>query len=66
MDSEGGANVPNKWLIPFLILLCASFLLVNQMDLTYMLKQGLIVFYVAAYFIALVVSRKMKVRDHKQ
>jgi len=66
MDGEGGADVPNKWLIPFLILLCTSFLLVNQMDLPYMLKQGLIMLYVAAYFIALVVSRKMKVRDHKQ
>lgn len=65
-DSEGGADVPNKWLIPFLILSCASFLLVNQMDLPYMLKQGLVVLYVIAYFGAMVVSRKMKVRDHKQ
>ncbi len=58
--------MPNKWLIPFLILLCASFLLVNQMDLPYILKQGLVVLYVIAYFGAMVVSRKMKVRDQKQ
>lgn len=66
MDIKEGADVPNKWLIPFLILSCASFLLLNQMDLPYMLKQGLVVLYVIAYFGAMVVSRKMKVRDHKQ
>lgn len=66
MDSEGGADVPNKWLIPFLILSCASFLLVNQMDLPYLLKQGLIVLYVIAYFGTLMVSRKTKVSDQKQ
>jgi len=58
--------MPKKWPLSFLILLCASFLLVNQMDLPYILKQGLVVLYVIAYFGAMVVSRKMKVRDHKQ
>jgi len=58
--------MPNKWLFSFLMLLCASFLLVNQMDLPYMLKQGLIVLYVVAYFVAMVVSRKKTTRSQKQ
>ncbi|UKS57131.1 hypothetical protein [Exiguobacterium acetylicum] len=58
--------MPNKWLLSFLMLLCASFLLVNQMDLPYMLKQGLIVLYVVAYFVAMVVSRKKTTRSQKQ
>ena len=66
MDSEGGSNMPKKWPLSFLILLCASFLLVNQMDLPYLLKQGLIVLYAIAYFGTLMVSRKTKVRNHKQ
>lgn len=66
MDSEGGPGMPNKWLLSFLMLLCASFLLVNQMDLPYMLKQGLIVLYVVAYFVAMVVSRKKTTRSQKQ
>lgn len=58
--------MPNKWLLSFLMLLCASFLLVNQMDLPYMLKQGLFVLYVVAYFVAMVVSRKKATRSQKQ
>ena len=66
MDSEGGPDMPNKQFIPYLILLCAIFLIASQMDLPYLLKQGLIVLYAIAYFGTLMVSRKMKVRDHKQ
>lgn len=66
MDSEGGPDVPNKQFVSYLILLCAIFLIASQMDLPYMLKQGLVALYVVAYFGAMVVSRKMKVRDHKQ
>ncbi len=58
--------MPNKRYIPYLILLCAIFLIASQMDLPYMLKQGLVVLYVVAYFGTMMVSRKMKVRDHKQ
>jgi len=58
--------MPKKWPLSFLILLCASFLLVNQMDVPYMLKQGLIVLYVVAYFVAMVVSRKKTTRSQKQ
>ena len=58
--------MPNKRYIPYLILLCAIFLIASQMDLPYMLKQGLVVLYVVAYFGTMIVSRKMKVRDHKQ
>jgi len=59
--------MPKKWPLSFLILLCASFLLVNQMDVPYMLKQGLIVLYVVAYFVAMVVvSRKKTTRFQKQ
>ncbi|MCY1691695.1 hypothetical protein OVA29_14265 [Exiguobacterium sp. SL14] len=58
--------MPNKWLLSFLILLCASFLLVNQMDVPYMLKQALIVLYVVAYFVVMVVSRKKTTRSQKQ
>ncbi|WP_440718647.1 hypothetical protein [Exiguobacterium sp. 22311] len=58
--------MPNKRFIPYLILLCAIFIIASQMDLPYMLKQGLIVLYVVAYFGAMMVSRKMKIRDHKQ
>lgn len=56
----------NKRLMSLLILLCASFLLMNQMDLPYMLKQGLIVLYVIAYFVAVVISRKKTTRPQKQ
>ncbi len=58
--------MPNKQFIPYLILLYAIFIIASQMDLPYMLKQGLIVLYVVAYFGAMMVSRKMKIRDHKQ
>jgi len=58
--------MPKKWPLSFLILLCASFLLMNQMDVPYMLKQGLIVLYVVAYFVAVVVSRKKTTRPQKQ
>jgi len=58
--------MPKKWPLSFLILLCASFLLVNQMDVSYMLKQGLIVLYVIAYFVAIVVYRKKTIRSQKQ
>ena len=58
--------MPNKRLMPYLMLLCAIFLIASQMDIPYMLKQGLIVLYVVAYFGAMMVSRKMKIRDHKQ
>jgi len=66
MDSKGGPDMPNKRFIPYLILLCAIFIIASQMDLPYMLKQGLIVLYVVAYFGAMMVSRKMKIRDHQQ
>ncbi|MDW2886151.1 hypothetical protein [Exiguobacterium artemiae] len=58
--------MPNKRLMPYLMLLCAIFLIVSQMDIPYMLKQGLVMLYLIAYFGAMVVSRKMKVRAHKQ
>lgn len=66
MNSKGGSNMPKKWPLSFLILLCASFLLVNQIDVSYMLKQGLIVLYVIAYFVVMVISRKKTIRPHKQ
>lgn len=56
----------NKRLISLLILLCASFLVVNQMDVPYILKQGLVVLYVIAYFVAIVVYRKKTIRPQKQ
>lgn len=56
----------NKRLISLLILLCASFLVVNQMDVPYILKQGLVVLYVIAYFVAIVVYRKKTTRPQKQ
>ncbi len=58
--------MPNKRLMPYLMLLCAIFLIASQMDIPYMLKQGLVMLYVIAYFGAMVVSRKMKVSAHKQ
>jgi len=58
--------MPNKRLMPYLMLLCAIFLIVSQMDIPYMLKQGLVMLYLIAYFGAMIVSRKMKVRAHKQ
>lgn len=58
--------MPNKQFIPYLILLCVIFIIASQMDLPYLLKQGLIVLYVIAYFGTLMVSRKTKVRNHKQ
>ncbi len=53
--------MPKKWPLSFLILLCASFLLVNQIDVSYMLKQGLVILYVVIYFGVMVVSQKKKV-----
>lgn len=58
--------MPNKQFIPYLILLCVIFIIASQMDLPYLLKQGLIVLYVIAYFGTLMVSRKTKVSDQKQ
>ena len=58
--------MPSKRLISFLILLCASFLLASQMDIPYILKQGLVVLYVIAYFVAIVAYRKETIRPHKQ
>lgn len=58
--------MPNKQFIPYLILLCAIFLIASQMNLPYLLKQGLIVLYVIAYFGTIIISRKMNVRDRKQ
>ncbi|WP_214848009.1 hypothetical protein [Exiguobacterium sp. s193] len=58
--------MPNKQFLLYLILLCAIFLIASQMDLPYMLKQGLVVLYVVAYFGAMVVSHKMKIRAQKQ
>ncbi len=58
--------MPNKQFIPYLILLCTIFIIASQMDLPYLLKQGLIMLYVIAYFCTLMVSRKTEIRNHKQ